>query len=193
MSTTETTEGSLHIKSVPHSHHKKNGIHLVLRSLFNKILQMKYDFYQNEGSSGQQVAKVAGAASEGDQSTVQLGSSDDDEKTQKLSKRFGPEFIISFCCILILLYIIFSVLAHFAYREFKGLAEDCAGGSINSFDGNILHYAVIDKREGDRIEFEKELAKKKKEFAKRNGAAAGEAEEAKGLLEEEKKAAEDEV
>jgi len=39
-----------------------------------------------------------------------------------------------------------------AYREFKGIAEDCAGGSVNVKDANILHYAIIDKREEDLIE-----------------------------------------
>ena len=160
----------------------------MLRSLFNKMLKMKYDFYQNDAAVNRQVAKVAGAAD--DQSTIQLASSDDDEKTQKLSKRFGPNFIIPFCCILIVAYIVFSILAHFAYREFKGLAEDCAGGSINSFDGNILHYAVIDKREDDRIEYEKDLEKKKAEWAKKNPAANLD-EESKGLLQDEEKKEED--
>lgn len=153
---------------------------------------MKYDFYQSEAAAPiRQVAKVAGAASEGDQSTLQLSSSDDDEKTQKLSKRFGPNFIIPFCCILIVLYIAFSIVAHFAYREFKGLAEDCAGGSINSFDGNILHYAVIDKREDDQLEYLADLKKKKEEWAKRNPARNLDEEIKAPLLNEENKGEED--
>ena len=65
-----------------------------------------------------------------------------------------------------LFYIVFSIVAHCAYREWKGLAEDCAGGSINYTDGNYLHYAVIVKREAaaikEREEDRKKLADKKK-------------------------------
>ena len=52
---------------------------------------------------------------------------------------------------------------HCAYREWKGQAEDCAGGSITFTDGNFLHYGVIDKREDDAIEELKEKKKRKKE------------------------------
>ncbi len=52
---------------------------------------------------------------------------------------------------------------HCAYREWKGQAEDCAGGSITFTDGNFLHYGVIDKREDDAIEELKEKKKKRKE------------------------------
>ena len=91
-----------------------------------------------------------------------------------------------------MLYIVFCLIAHYAYREFKGLAEDCAGGSINSFDGNILHYAIIDKREDDQLLFLAALDKKKKEWKEKKAklgllAASNAEEEAKGLLEEEKK------
>jgi hypothetical protein len=55
-----------------------------------------------------------------------------------------------------------SVLAHCAYREFKGVAEECAGGSINGTDGNILYYGIIAKREQDAIDEKKELEEKAK-------------------------------
>ena len=58
---------------------------------------------------------------------------------------------------LILFYIVVSLIAHCAYREFKGIAEDCAGGSINLTDGNILYYGIIAKREQDAIDEQKEL------------------------------------
>lgn len=104
-------------------------------------------------------AKVAGGATQmlqQDESTIQLAASDDDDKTSKLSKKHGPTFIITFCSLLIAFYIAASLLAHYAYREYKGIAEDVAGGSIDYVDGNILHYAVIAKREDDRLEEEEE-------------------------------------
>lgn len=75
----------------------------------------------------------------------------DDPKTKRL-QRHGSQFLITFCICLILFYIIVSILAHCAYREFKGIAEECAGGSVNGVDGNILYFAIIDKREEDAIE-----------------------------------------
>lgn len=75
----------------------------------------------------------------------------DDPKMKRLEKH-GSEFLIWFCAILIVFYIVVSVLAHCAYREFKGIAEECAGGSVNFVDGNILYFAIIDKREDDAIE-----------------------------------------
>jgi hypothetical protein len=72
-----------------------------------------------------------------------------------LAKR-GSEFLIVFCAVLIVFYILVSILAHCAYREFKGIAEECAGGSVNLVDGNILYYAIIDKREEDAIEEQEE-------------------------------------
>lgn len=56
-----------------------------------------------------------------------------------------------------------AVVSHFAYREYKGIAEDQAGGSIDLKDGNYLHYGIIAKREDDRIEEEAEYEKRKKE------------------------------
>lgn len=54
--------------------------------------------------------------------------------------------------ILIAYYLISSLLAWLSYREFKGVAEDIAGGSVTMTTfGNVLHYAVIDKREEDAI------------------------------------------
>jgi hypothetical protein len=89
---------------------------------------------------------------------VELQSSDDkdDDKT-RLSKKHGPRFIIIFCCGLMLFYVVVSIIAHCAYREFKGIAEDCAGGSVNLTDGNILYYGIITKREQDAIDEKKEL------------------------------------
>jgi len=75
----------------------------------------------------------------------------DDPKMKRLEKR-GSEFLIWFCAILIVFYIVVSILAHCAYREWKGIAEECAGGSVNFVDGNILYFAIIDKREEDAIE-----------------------------------------
>jgi len=75
----------------------------------------------------------------------------DDVKTRRLSKR-GSEFLIVFCACLIVFYLVACILAHCAYREWKGIAEDCAGGSVNLVDGNILYFAIIDKREDDAIE-----------------------------------------
>jgi len=62
-----------------------------------------------------------------------------------------------------LFYIITVVVAHFAYREYKGIAEDQAKGSVDLVDGNYLHYGVIAKREDDRIEYEEEYERRKKE------------------------------
>jgi len=71
-------------------------------------------------------------------------------------------FIICFCSGLIIFYITASVIAHCVYREWKGLAEDCAGGSITRADGNILHYAVLEKREEAAIEEKERVAELKK-------------------------------
>ena len=82
--------------------------------------------------------------------------------------------MVAFCVALILWYIIISLIAHCAYREWKGVAEDCAGGSVDRYDaqdGNILHYAIIAKREEDAIEDEKEREKRKKERAAKRAAA----------------------
>lgn len=107
------------------------------------------------------------AFSEDDGQNVQVDASKEDEEDKnKLSKKHGPKFIIIFCSSLILFYIVVSVIAHCAYREFKGVAEDCAGGSINLTDGNILYYGIIAKREQDAIDENKDLeerAKKRQE------------------------------
>lgn len=84
----------------------------------------------------------------------------DDVKTRRLSKR-GSEFLIVFCACLIVFYLVACILAHCAYREWKGIAEDCAGGSVNLVDGNILYFAIIDKREDDAIEEQEELDKRR--------------------------------
>lgn len=80
---------------------------------------------------------------------------------------------------MILFYIIATLLAHYAYREWKGLAEDCAGGSINGTEGrNFLYYAVIAKREDDAIEEKKETEEKKRAFAAKRARAPEAAPEA---------------
>ena len=84
----------------------------------------------------------------------------DDAKTRRLSKR-GSEFLIIFCACLIVFYIVACILVHCAYREWKGIAEDCAGGSVNFVDGNILYFAIIDKREDDAIEEQEMLDKRR--------------------------------
>lgn len=83
---------------------------------------------------------------------------------------------------MIFLYIVFSIIAHFAYREFKGIAEDQAGGSVDGKDGNILHYGIIAKREDDAIEELKENEKLRKERDRINGVNL---EDEEGLLPQE--------
>jgi len=95
--------------------------------------------------------------------TIQLSSSDDNEEKTRMNKKHGPRFIIIFCSGLIIFYIVISLIAHCAYREFKGIAEDCAGGSINGTDGNILYYGIIQKREQDAIDEKAELEKRARE------------------------------
>jgi len=75
----------------------------------------------------------------------------EDPKSVKLQEH-GSSFLIVFCACLIAYYLISSVISWFAYREWKGVAEDIAGGSVTMTTfGNVLHYAIIDKREGDAI------------------------------------------
>lgn len=64
---------------------------------------------------------------------------------------------------MILFYIVTAIVSHFAYREYKGIAEDQAGGSIDLKDGNYLHYGIIAKREDDAILEREEYAKRKSE------------------------------
>lgn len=73
----------------------------------------------------------------------------EDPKSTRLQIH-GATFLIVFCSALIIWYVLSSCLAHCAYREWKGIAEDCAGGSVTmTTNGNILLYAIIDKREDD--------------------------------------------
>ena len=119
-----------------------DSVHVMFRDVFTTFLEWKYDFYKP-----QDIDINSDTDTEGTEA-VELQASDDkeDDKT-KFSKKHGARFIIVFCCGLILFYIVVSVIAHCAYREFKGIAEDCAGGSINLTDGNILYYGIITKRE----------------------------------------------
>lgn len=84
-----------------------------------------------------------------DESAVEISKKSFEEKNSNLKKKHGATFIITFCSLLIAFYIVASLLAHYAYREFKGIAEDVAGGSVNDADGNVLAGAIISKREGD--------------------------------------------
>ena len=68
---------------------------------------------------------------------------------------------------MILFYIITCVVAHFAYREYKGIAEDQADGSVDLVDGNYLHYGIIAKREDDAIEEKIEIENRKREKERR--------------------------
>lgn len=105
-------------------------------------------------------------------SAIQLeGEDGGDASNGKLASRHGPLFIICFCSGLILFYIVASIVAHCAYREWKGLAEDCAGGSINRTEGNFLHYAVIAKREEAAIKEREDEAKAQAERDVANGGA----------------------
>jgi len=145
---------------MPHHQKTRLPIILVFRNLFDQLLQYKYTFYKP-----QHVVFIDEMVDhlQGENTSVQLSASEDDDKTQKLAKRFGATFIITLCSALILFYILGCFLSHQAYREFKGVAEDCAGGSINETDGNVLHYTTIDKREEDAIEEKEEKEKRIKE------------------------------
>ena len=146
------------MKSLHKSSSKRPPIIVMFRNLFDQLLRMKYSFYQTHAmpmDNSDDLPK--------DHTNIQLGSGDDEDKTQKLSKKYGPTFIITFCSALLLFYIIGCFIAHQTYREFKGVAEDIAGGSINDTDPNVLHYAVIDKREDDAIEEREEKEKRVKE------------------------------
>merc|ERR1712146_308394 len=80
---------------------------------------------------------------------------------------YGHNFLMVFCIALIIYYIIASILSWLAYREWKGVAEDIAGGSVTMTTfGNILHYAIIDKREDDAIK-DREAKKKRLEELKK--------------------------
>ena len=91
-----------------------------------------------------------------------VSASDDDDN--KLSHKHGPVFIIAFCSLLIAFHVAASLLAHHAYKEYKGVAEDVAGGSIDNVDGNMFDYGVISTREDDAIE---ELEEQKKRALQR--------------------------
>lgn len=88
-----------------------------------------------------------------------------------------------FCACLIAYYIISSVVSWYAYREWKGVAEDIAGGSVTMTTfGNVLHYAIIDKREGDAIADREAKRKRLEELKKQeeDRLAAGQANELEG-------------
>ena len=89
--------------------------------------------------------------SDSEEAILDSSSEPDDAAKGKLAFNHGPVFIITFCSCIIVFYLVASIVAHYAYREYKGLAEDCAGGSVNYKDGNILYFGIIDKREEDAI------------------------------------------
>lgn len=141
------------------SRKQNEGGSVVFRDLFNKLLKMKYQFYQSSAPNLAEhpFAKRSGSAQSlavSEETAIQTDSSDsnDDGSKSKLAFNHGPVFIITFCSVIILFYLVASIIAHYAYREYKGLAEDCAGGSINYKDGNVLYFGIIDKREDDAIE-----------------------------------------
>jgi len=173
----EQNEGKESVgKNQDHKHGKSStsGIHVLFRGIFDKILNLKYSFYQNWSNPNE---KIAG-------STFLAQVEGSEEKDERLAKTHGPVFIICFCSGLILFYIVTSLAAHCVYREWKGLAEDCAGGSINGTDGkNFLHYAVIAKREEDAIEERAEIAKKKREYAAKRAKAPAAGDDMEPLME----------
>lgn len=151
------------INSGHKSHKGKSSVVVIFRGLFDELLKAKYSFYQSQTYAQDFGAKVAGAASPAPEDHVTLQAQGDEDKTEKLSKKYGPTFIITFCSALIVFYLVTALVVHYAYREYKGIAEDIAGGSIDFTDGNVLHYAVISKREDDAIEEREELQKRARE------------------------------
>lgn len=91
------------------------------------------------------------------------------EEDDRLSSKHSATFVIVFCCSLIFLYVVYAIVAHFAYREFKGIAEDQAGGSVDFKDGNILYYGIIAKREEDAEAEREENRKLREERDRING------------------------
>jgi len=130
---------------------------VVYRNWFDDFLKMRYNFYaqltNGDFVKPQDQANIGLHASSDGQDDIMnvMTQGGDDAKTKRLAKR-GTEFLIVFCVCLIVFYLVACILAHCAYREFKGIAEECAGGSVNLVDGNILYFAIIDKREEDAIE-----------------------------------------
>ena len=125
-----------------HNSFGQDSVHIMFRDIFTTYLEWKYDFYKPT-----QDGINSDSENEGSENVEIQNSDDKDDDKTRFSKKHGPKFIIIFCCGLILFYIVISVVSHCAYREFKGIAEDCAGGSINLTDGNILYYGIITKRE----------------------------------------------
>ena len=109
----------------------------------------EHPFAKRSGAA--QAQSLVAVSDQADNQTYSSGDNDDGSKS-KLAYNHGPVFIITFCSCIILFYLVASIIAHYAYREYKGLAEDCAGGSINYKDGNILYFGIIDKREDAAIE-----------------------------------------
>jgi hypothetical protein len=58
-----------------------------------------------------------------------------------------PGFVIGIIIALVIFYIVAIYFAFQAYREFKGIAEDTAGGPENLKEGaNIMAYGTIEPR-----------------------------------------------
>lgn len=162
----------MHSSALGNRHHHGHSKIVVFRNLFDDFLKMRYHFYA-EIMNGDFARKPSDHANIGlqmspddqdDDVNVMVAARAEDAKTRRLSKH-GSEFLITFCICLILFYIIVSILAHCAYREFKGIAEECAGGSVNYVDGNVLYFAIIDKREEDAIEEQEEQDRRRQERA----------------------------
>jgi len=59
-----------------------------------------------------------------------------------------PGFVVGIIVAIIIFYIVAIYYAFQAYKEFKGIAEDTAGGPENLNEGaNIMAYGTIEPRE----------------------------------------------
>merc|ERR1719387_2035913 len=102
-----------------------------MRSFFDDLLRQRYEFYGQVRN---------GEFRENKPISLAQGENSEDPKSLKLQKH-GSTFLIVFCSLIITYYIAASVIAWYAYREWKGVAEDCAGGSVTlTTTGNVLNY-----------------------------------------------------
>jgi hypothetical protein len=59
-----------------------------------------------------------------------------------------PAFVIGVILCLVVFYIVAIYYAFQAYKEFKGIAEDTAGGRANLAEGaNIMAYGTLEPRD----------------------------------------------
>ncbi len=87
----------------------------------------------------------------------------DEEREQEMRKREGveqdphgtgnfikkpPAFVVGVIIALVIFYIVAIYYAFQAYKEFKGIAEDTAGGPEHLNEGaNIMAYGTLEPRE----------------------------------------------